>query len=333
MKPELSKHIIIKSFEGQVTPLQQTMIAGWLGQPGNMDLYFLWLDEWERANPQFLPDTGRAFERSLRQYQADSPTPVNPSQIWLHRRLWRAWLVAASVALVVLAGSAWFWRDVLQYEQHQTAYGEVSSHTLSDGSRVVMNANTRLRVPRWNFGTGTREVWLTGEAEFSVRHLPGHQPFIVHTPDGLNVRVLGTEFVVYSRLRGSKVVLNKGRVSLQSDKDRQRKPLVIAPGDVVTLSAQGHFTLRHRQLVSPHTAWKDHRFTFENTSLTEVAYRITEQFGVVVDIPDGALANRKLGGTFKAETAVELLDVVVQMLDARVVTTGQKRYKLIANNS
>lgn len=332
MKPELSKQIIMKSFDGQVTPLQQTLIAGWLDQPANMDLYFQWLEEWERANPQFLPDTRQAFERSLRQSQTDRAIAVSPPVIGMHRRLWGSWLVAASVALVLLAGSAWLGRETLQYEQHQTAYGEVSRHTLSDGSRVVLNANTRLRVPRWNFGTGTREVWLTGEADFSVRHLPGHQPFIVHTPDGLSVRVLGTEFVVYSRMRGSKVVLNKGRVALQSDKNPLSKPLVIAPGDVATLSAQGHFTLRHRQFLPLHTAWKDHRFTFENTSLAEVAYRITEQFGVVVEIPDGTLANRKLGGTFKAETAVELLDVVAQMLDARVVATGRKRYKLLANN-
>lgn len=329
MKPDLTRHLITKSFDGHITPLQQTLIAEWLAQPANMELYYEWLEEWERTNPQFVPDTNQGYERSLQ------PNPVEPHGPLIRpmpQRTWGRWLMAASVALTLLAGGGWLLRDSLRYEQHQTAYGEINTLNLPDGSRVVLNANTRLKLPRWNFGAGTREVWLTGEAEFSVRHLPGHQPFVVHTPDGLNVRVLGTEFVIYSRSRGSKVVLNKGRVQLQSDKHSLTKPLVIAPGDVVTLSAQGHFTLRHRQSLPVHSAWKDHRFTFQNTPLTEIAYRITEQFGVTVEIPDAALSSRKVGGTFKAQTAVELLDVVAQLLDARVVQTGRQRYRLSVTN-
>lgn len=328
MKPELSKHMITRSFEGRVTPLQQTLIAEWLDQPVNVDLYFQWLEEWERANPQFLPDTERGYERSLQgvQLQAEPVIRVMPQ---LNRG---RWLLAASVLLTLLAGLGWIGRDAILRVEERTAYGEVKTLTLPDGSRVVLNANTRLKRSRWNFGAGTREVWLTGEAEFSVRHLTGHQPFIVHTTNGLNVRVLGTEFVVYSRSRGSRVVLNKGRVQLDADQNTRLKPLIIRPGDVATLSAQGHFTLRHHQSVPVHTAWKDHRFTFENTPLTEVAYRITEQFGVTVEIPDTTLANRKLGGTFKAETAAELLAVVAQMLDAAVVPAGRQRYQLIPNN-
>ena len=286
--PELSKQIILKSFEGRVTPLQQTLIAEWLNQPANVEQYFEWLEEWERANPQFLPNIDRGYERSLERSQPQT----EPVIIAMPRLTWRPWLLAASVALALLVGSGWLLRDALHYKQHQTTFGEVSALTLPDGSRVVLNANTRLRVPRWNFGTGTREVWLTGEAEFSVQHLTGHQPFVVHTSDGLNVRVLGTEFVVYSRLRGSKVVLNKGSVQLKSDRNALAKPLTIRPGDVATFSAPGHFTLRHRQPVALHTAWKDHRFTFENTPLAEITYRIAEQFGVMVEIPDTTLGMR-----------------------------------------
>lgn len=330
MTSNLFRHLITKSFDGRVTPPQQTLIAEWLQQPANVDLYYQWLEEWERANPQFVPDVDRGYERSLQPKPAEPQT--SPLIMPTPQRTWGRWLMAASVALMLLAGGGWVLRDTLRYEQYQTAYGEVRTLTLPDGSQVVLNANTRLKLPRWNFGAGTRQVWLTGEAQFSVRHLPGHQPFVVHTPDGMNVRVLGTEFVVYSRLRGSKVVLNKGRVQLDSDDNRRIKPVVIAPGDVATLSAQGHFTLRHRQSLPIHTAWKDHRFTFENTPLTEIAYRITEQFGVTVEINDPTLARRKLGGTFKAQNAVELLDVVAQLLDARVVQTGRQRYRLSINN-
>ncbi len=326
MKPDQFKPVIISSFEGRNTPMQQTLIAEWLQHPAHVELYYQWLDEWERANPQFLPDTDGAFRRSLQQAGSVSEARVIP----MPGRQWGRWLMAASV-LLTLVSIGWVFRNDIRYRNEQTTYGEVRTINLPDGSRVTLNANTQLRLTRWRFGTGSREVWLTGEAEFSVQHLPQHQPFIVHTPDGLNVRVLGTEFVVYSRARGTKVVLTKGRVQLQNTNANTAKPLFMLPGDVVTRLVNGQLTLRHRQPIPVHTVWKNHQFAFENTSVAEVAYRIREQFGVTVAIADTGLANRRIGGTFHAQTADELLTVVAQLLGAEVVQTKPQQYQLIAN--
>ena len=320
----ITKEIIFKSFDGRITPLQQALLMDWLQYPANVERYFEWLEEWERANPQFLPNTALAFERSLRQRAATAES----APLRIPRPMWGRWLLVASVLLAVLVGSVWLLREPLLYVHHQTAFGEVRTLTLPDGSRVSLNANTRLRLSRWQFGRHAREVWLTGEAEFSVRHLLSHQPFLVHTSDSLTVRVLGTEFVVYSRARGSKVALTKGSVQLRTNRPGLNKPLTIKPGDVVTRSPAGHFTLRHKQPLSTHTAWKDHQFVFDNTPLTDIAYQIAEQFGVTVDIPDTALASRRLGGTFRAQSAPELLKAMAQMLNARVDQTGHQRYRL-----
>jgi ferric-dicitrate binding protein FerR (iron transport regulator) len=164
---------------------------------------------------------------------------------------------------------------------------------------------------------------LTGEAEFSVQHLSNHQRFVVRTPDQLEVQVLGTEFMIYSRARGSKVVLNKGKVQLRSLKNQEIKPMVITTGDVVTISTQGRLTLQHNQPVAVHLGWKEHRFTFDNTSVAEIAYQITERFGTQIIIADSILAKRTLGGTFKAETAEEILKVMAEMLEAKMVRDTQ----------
>lgn len=319
-----SKEIIHKSFEGRTTPLQRTLIETWLQHPANVEQYYEWLEEWERANPQFLPDVTKAYDQSLRQSPAGTSATVQP----MPRSNWSRWMLAASVGLALLTGSGWQLRHSLFFEIYQTAYGEVRTLTLPDGSRVTLNANTQLRLPRWGFGTGTREVWLAGEAEFSVRHLPAHQPFLIHTPDSLTVRVLGTKFVVYSRLKGSKVALINGSVQLQSNRHQRTKSITIKPGDVATYTEQGVFALRHRQPMPAHTAWKEHRFVFENTPLTDIASQITEQFGVTVDITEPSLAQRRLGGTFTAQTAHELLMVVSQLLDVQVKKTAAHRYRL-----
>ncbi|WP_157618536.1 FecR family protein [Spirosoma spitsbergense] len=323
----VTKDLILKSFDGRTTPLQRALLVDWLEEPANVEQYYEWLEEWERDNPQFLPDVVPAFERSLQQTRLI----IEPDKETGFRPAWGRWLLAASVVLALLMGSAWLLREPLLNVRYHTAFGELRTLTLPDGSRVTLNANTQLRLSRWQFGRQTREVWLTGEAEFSVRHLLSNQPFLVHTPDGLTVRVLGTEFVVYSRARGSKVALTKGSVQLQADQPGLTRPLIIKPGDVVTLSSKGRFTLRHQQTASTYTAWKDHQFIFDNTSLTEVAYQITEQFGVTVDVPDTALAQSKIGGTFRAQSAPELLDVIAQMLNVHVYKTGRQHYRLTVN--
>ncbi|MBC7568197.1 MAG: FecR domain-containing protein [Spirosoma sp.] len=325
--PMVTKDIILKSFEGRTTPLQRALLIDWLGDPAHIEQYHEWLEEWERANPQFLPDVTTAFRRSLQQPSfAEEPTFLPVSRL-----TWGRWLLIASIALALLLGGGYLLREPLLYVRHRTAFGELQTLTLPDGSRVTLNANTQLRLSRWTFGKDTREVWLRGEAEFSVRHLLSNQPFRVHTPDGLTVRVLGTEFVVYSRARGSKVALVKGSVQLQANRPGLTRPLTIKPGDVVTLSSQGQFLLQHRQQIPPLTAWKDHQFIFDNTPLSDIASQVTEQFGVIVDIPDTTLAQRRLGGTFRAQSAPELLDVVAQMLNARVNKTGRQRYQLSVN--
>lgn len=321
-----SKEIIQKSFEGRTTPLQRTLIEAWLQHSDNVEQYYEWLEEWERTNPQFLPDVTTAYDRSLQPNPglSDTSAMVRP----MLQSNWGRWMLAASVGFALLTSSGWLLRHQLFFEKYQTAYGEVRTLTLPDGSRVTLNANTQLRLPRWRFGTGTREVWLAGEAEFSVRHLPAHQPFLIHTPDSLTVRVLGTKFVVQSRAKGSKVALINGSVQLQSNRHQPTKPITIKPGDVATYTEKGGFFLRHRQSMPTYTAWKEHRFVFENTPLADIASQITDQFGVAVDISEPSLAQRRLGGTFTAETAQELLVVVAQLLDVQVSQTSAQRYRL-----
>jgi transmembrane sensor len=303
-------------FEGRATPLQKAMIAEFLSQPENQELYFLWLEEWESQNPQLFADTDDAYLR-LSQIVETATTPIPPT-----RPLSRRWflLLGLAASVVLLLGTiGYYFRDHLQHERYVTNYGEVRNVTLSDGSQVTLNANSVLKVPRFGFKKNSREVFLTGEATFSVEHLPGHPRFIVRTPEQLEVEVLGTKFMVYSRARGSKVVLNEGKVQLRSLKKKTDQPLIIHPGDVATVSVQGNVSLAHNQPVAALASWKDQRFTFDNTPISEIAYQLDEIFGVQIIIADSTLARRTLGGTFKAETAEKFLQVIAEMLEVRVV--------------
>jgi transmembrane sensor len=93
-------------------------------------------------------------------------------------------------------------------------YGKTSELILPDGSRVWLNAGSRLIYPEF-FADKNREVLLIGEAFFDVEHNE-KQPFIVQTSD-LRIKVLGTRFNVsaYPSDHVIETVLTHGRVSLE----------------------------------------------------------------------------------------------------------------------
>ncbi|MBD2753044.1 FecR family protein [Spirosoma validum] len=321
MKPLLSKQTIWNFFEGKTTPLQNTLIQEWLLESANLELYFQWLEDWERENPQFTPNVDQAYMRSLQLAgSAVDTAPETPVRSLGNRIQLYPWAAAACLLLTL---GMYLGRDLWLYKRYETGYGEIRTIRLPDNSRVSLNAHSSLTVPRFGFGSGSREVQLSGEAEFAIQHLPGNQRFIVRTPDQLEVQVLGTEFIVYSRERGSKVVLSQGKVQLRSLTDLTAQPVVMVPGDVATLSMKGQLTLRHQQPLSTHQAWKHHRFMFENTPVSEIAYQISEQFGVNVVVSDSALGRRTLGGTFQAKTASDVLHVIADILNAQITRTSQ----------
>ncbi len=322
-KSLLSKQVIQNFFEGKTTRMQNILIQEWLENPANRELYFQWLDEWETENPQFTPDVENAYQRSLYTVQENANVPAPgwyQAETLLSRLMVFKWVAAACVTFVL---GAYLLSDFWLYKQYETGYGEIRTVVLPDSSRVTLNANSILSIPRFGFGSGTREVRLKGEAEFAVKHTVNHSKFIVRTPDKLEVRVLGTEFIVYSRERGSKVVLSQGSVQLRSLNEPNPKPMLMKPGDVATMSTQGMLTLKHSESLSPHQAWKQRRFMFENTPVSEIAYQISEHFGVNVVVADSTLARRTIGGTFNANDPANVLKVLSDVLNARVTHSGE----------
>jgi ferric-dicitrate binding protein FerR (iron transport regulator) len=336
MKEDIDKHILFAFLEGNATLMQRVRIEQWLEEKANQELYYQWIEEWENQNLQLVPDTEAAYQKSLLRIRHSAAGPVRatvppgvvPEGVG-RRTPVRYWRVAASVALLV-ASLGWLWteRDRVLTREYRSGYGEVVPLTLPDGSRVVLNANSTLRVPRFGFGKTAREVVLSGEARFSVQHTQSHQRFIVRTPQQLAVEVLGTEFVVFSRPRGSKVVLNKGKVRLWGPNGGLAKPLALRPGDVVTIAPTGGMRVQHGQAVEMHHAWEEKRFVFLNTSVREITAMLKENYGITVLVPDTSVADRTFGGTFKVTKPETLLRSLSELLDLQLVAVNASTYQL-----
>jgi ferric-dicitrate binding protein FerR (iron transport regulator) len=321
------KELVFSYFAGTATPLQQRAVGDWLTRPENQETYFAWLDEWERRFPQYVPDTAdyvRQFRQRLDQPGVSSTSPVSvsepkPRPIWKPGR----WLVAATL-LLACCTAGWLLRDQLLYKTIDTQAHQLRSVELPDGSTVALNSQSTLEIPRLGYGWLSRRVRLTGDAVFDVKHLPNDQTFVVETAGGLAVEVLGTEFSVRSRKERGEVVLRRGRVNLHYERDQQpAQTLAMKPGDRVTLNEQNGMQLQAKADTSQFGHWRYRSFSFNDTSLGDVARQMQRVFGVTVQLADPSLARRTLTGTIRAGSSDELAEALAELLDLRLNQRGQ----------
>ena len=315
------KELLFAHFSGRSTALQRTTIADWLQHTENQLLYVAWLDEWERQHLQYMAEEEEALALLNERIEAwdqqqNIEATEESSELPVRRRFaFAQWLAAASVVLVLMAGM-YAGRGYIFYQTIETAYGETRQLTLPDGSLVSLNANSSLRFPRFGFGPRSRVVSLTGEAAFSVKHTPTHQRFLVKTARGVQVEVLGTEFNVFDRPSGTKVVLSKGAIQLNyMGAKKAVKGLRLKPGDAVNVDAKGNLTQRRIDEPEVSSAWKEHRFNFNSTPVREIVELLHDNYNLRVVLKNQEIGERTVTGSFQADNSDEFLQVVAELLE------------------
>ena len=137
----------------------------------------------------------------------------------------------------------------------QTADGEMITLTLSDGTEVKLNSNSKITYPH-QFKGKERMIHLEGEAFFKVKH-ESKRPFVVDA-GGILTKDLGTSFNIKA-YHGSdcKVTLIEGKVEVAA-KNSQHKPVILNPGQQYSLSAQSTVPEQIKNVNTEETtAWAD----------------------------------------------------------------------------
>jgi len=310
MLNEISKEMLFNYFDNKATTLEKRRIDEWAKDPQNKESFYEYLAQWESLNIQYISDVDAAIRRHQRRLEIVQ-VDVDVADKVPSKRLAFKFSVAASLLMAVLI-MGYLSKDKVLYKTMATSYGETRSVLLEDGTTVVLNANSSLTIPRLGFGDYTRNVFLKGEANFSVAHLPGNQKFVVKTMDGPDIVVLGTEFTVYNRLHQFKVSLSKGKIQLNYKKNQGGKNLIMRAGELVTIDSKGKAVLKKTVDPEKFSAWKDNRYVFEHTSLQDICTLFREDFGVDIEIADPEISTWAVSGTFKASNAQELLEALAE---------------------
>lgn len=165
-------------------------------------------------------------------------------------------------------------------------YGSRSVITLADGSRVWLNAGSRLIYPS-RFVDKTREVFLSGEAFFDVANNE-KQPFVVKTVD-LKVQVFGTRFNVsaYPEDYSVQTVLVEGSVSIKrTDAGIFEKPVTLASGQLGYFNKKTSETQIYKVDVTEYTLWTEGLFSFSNTDLNRIIKKLERYYSIRFQFDD-----------------------------------------------
>ncbi|WKN44126.1 FecR family protein [Tunicatimonas pelagia] len=243
-----------------------------------------------------------------------------------HRFVAWGWKIAAAfVGFLFLAGIGWWYYDYeIRTALYATSFGEVKTITLPDGTKVVLNANSALRVPSNTPEDSVREVWLNGEAFFSVTHTEDHRKFIVHTAHELQVEVLGTEFNVNSREEKATVVLNSGKVKVQlSDDSQLSEEWVMKPGELIEYEAKNQHVDQKEVDTLLYTSWRNNLLVFKDTSLKEIAQLMSDNYGYKVQFERDSLAQLLFTGSVPADQSELLLQTLSISFDLDITQNEQ----------
>jgi ferric-dicitrate binding protein FerR (iron transport regulator) len=224
------------------------------------------------------------------------------------------------------------------YNQVQVPLGSKTMIVLADGTKVWLNAGSKLRYPA-NFSNATRDVYLEGEAYFNVTKQLKRK-FIVHTPY-LNIKVLGTEFNVkaYPEEKTIQTTLVKGAITIENAENKSilKQPVSLAPNQFASFNK----TVTDRLVASPqvkkkqnientvrseikeeplvivpkinpviYTSWKEDRWIIEGEELASLAVKLERRYNVKISIKSESLKKYRFSGTLQDETLEQVLNII-----------------------
>ncbi|MEQ6120814.1 FecR domain-containing protein [Reichenbachiella sp. MALMAid0571] len=253
--------------------------------------------------------------------EIDNIIPINPytlaakeSDKKKRRNYFGLLKIAASVAILVALSV--FIYNRIQSEETLSSFdiitkenpkGQKSTIYLNDGSKVTLNANSKLSYSK-PFSSDKRELILEGEAFFEVAK-DAKRPFIVKTGN-ISTTALGTSFniLAFSNTKQVKVSLTTGKVRIDelSKDDGTSDAHLLEPGEELTYSPISGYTKTLFDIEEV-TAWSKGIIYFKNADTEMVISKLERWYGVDIDTANENSRNWNITAKFDNESLENVL--------------------------
>lgn len=277
-------------------------------------------DAWLRASPE----NARAYDAALRVAQEFAANAEAVHEGLRSRRApamanRRLYLIAGAAAAAVSAAVVLPDLRPVTPQVYTTAAGERRTVSLADGSRIDLNAGTRLSVA---LNRRERDVVLeNGQAVFDVA-ADARRPFLIAAGDR-TVHVVGTQFDVRRRGGRLAVTVVRGKVEV--------RPAANAPGAAFRLHPGQR--LEHTEgaagaqisAAAPDQAlgWRSGRLVYRDQPLSDVVADLNAQFATPIRIADPTLAATPISGVLILDDEDAVLRRLALLVSATTVRSDR----------
>lgn len=210
-------------------------------------------------------------------------------------------------------------QEAIQYNTISTPRGGQYQLVLQDGSKVWLNAASRIKFPAAFVGD-TRDVEIEGEAYFEIAH-NASKPFTVKTKS-VDVQVLGTHFNIkaYADESSVKTTLLEGSVKVSTATESK----TIKPGQQASVPENSdNISIAQNVDVEGVVAWKNGYFYFENTELQDIMRQLSRWYDVEV-VYDGKVPTGRYVGKPSRNLNLSQILKVIEYSGVKMKIKGNK---------
>ena len=187
----------------------------------------------------------------------------------------------------------------------------MSKVTLSDGTKVWLNAGTRFEYPT-TFETKNRSVTLNGEAQFKVA--PNSKiPFEVVTKAGI-IKVYGTTFNVASYDDDPELVVTliEGKVAVEDSNGSLLAAL--KPSEQISISKQTGEAKIESVDTRFYSSWIDGKILLEGMKLSDLVVILERWYNIDIRLVGENIGNLEVSGTIMKDKPLDLFLKILERM-------------------
>jgi ferric-dicitrate binding protein FerR (iron transport regulator) len=263
------------------------------------------------------PDTARQWLRLERAITQREVKAIPRRSYWAPR------LAFGVAVLAIVTMGIYLVLTLLQQppETFVTKRGEQKDIMLEDGTHITLSYASELTVPKEQ-AEQPRQVMLTGEAYFRVRHRDA-SPFIIRTSYA-DVEVVGTEFNVRARESTVEVGVIEGSVNVRMLGSGRESSVLLMQRQMVVVRQDG-IAGRVEEIGSPHyPGWMHGKLLLDKASFRDAIREIEMRFGISIAIDERHLRQEIITGILDARTAQSALTALCELTGRRFTHDGEK---------
>jgi transmembrane sensor len=234
------------------------------------------------------------------------------------RRAWLAAGAAIAAGLVAAMGIGLWPAPGAAPRTYQTAAGQTRQLALADGTRIRLNAASKITV---SLGRDARRVQMgDAEAVFDVAH-DAARPFLIAVGDR-QVRVVGTEFNLRHRADKVALTVRRGVVEVRPAGAPQARPTRVTVGQQLTHTEGQNGSILKVSDSATAFAWTSGQLIYRDQPLSDVAADLSRRFAVPVRTADAPTAALRFSGVLVTDSESDVLRRLQAFAPLRVERTA-----------